>query len=108
MIVYGVCMVTLQYPVVRVAGRRDLMLALSLSCIAQGAGIGAAAFGSWPGTLVCIAAIAGRRPRLSLPKGAKNDTVRRKAPASASAEAAGAAKRFRPGASSPGSARRRR
>ena len=58
MIVYGVCMVALQYPVVRVLGRRDLMLALSLSCVAQGAGITAAAFVPWPWTLVCIAAIA--------------------------------------------------
>ena len=49
LIVYGVCMVTLQYPVVRVLGRRDLMLAMSLSCVAQGAGIGAAAFAPWPG-----------------------------------------------------------
>jgi MFS family permease len=58
MIVYGVCMVTLQYPVVRVLGRRDLMLAMSLSCVAQGSGIAAAAFVPWPATLFCIAAIA--------------------------------------------------
>jgi MFS family permease len=58
MIVYGLCMVTLQYPVVRVLGRRDLMLAMALSCLAQGVGIGAAAFVPWPATLICIAAIA--------------------------------------------------
>ena len=58
MIVYGLCMVALQYPVIRVLGRRDLMLLLSLSCVAQGAGIGAAAFVPWPATLACIAAIA--------------------------------------------------
>ena len=58
MIVYGLCMVALQYPVIRIFGRRDLMLLLSLSCVAQGAGIGAAAFVPWPATLACIAAIA--------------------------------------------------
>jgi MFS family permease len=58
MIVYGLCMVALQYPVVRVLGRHDLMLVLSLSCVAQGAGIGAAAFVPWPATLACIASIA--------------------------------------------------
>ncbi len=58
MIVYGLCMVTLQYPVVRVLGRGDLMLAMTISCVAQGVGIGAAAFVPWPWTLVCIAAIA--------------------------------------------------
>lgn len=58
LIVYGLCMVVMQYPVVRVAGRRDLMLALALSCLAQGVGIGVAPFVPWPGTLACIAAIA--------------------------------------------------
>ena len=56
MIVYGVCMVVLQYPVIRVLGRRDLTLLLSLSCVAQGIGLGAAAFVPWPATLACIAA----------------------------------------------------
>jgi MFS family permease len=58
MIVYGACVVVLQYPVIRVLGRRDLMLLLSLSCVAQGIGLGAAAFVPWPATLACIAAIA--------------------------------------------------
>jgi MFS family permease len=58
MIVYGLCMVALQYPIIRILGRRDLMLLMSLSCLAQGAGIGAAAFVPWPATLACIAAIA--------------------------------------------------
>jgi MFS family permease len=50
--------VVLQYPVIRVLGRRDLMLAMALSCLAQGVGIGASAFAPWPATLACIAAIA--------------------------------------------------
>jgi MFS family permease len=58
LVVYGLCMVVVQYPVVRVAGRRDLMLALALSCLAQGLGIGIAPFVPWPATLACIAAIA--------------------------------------------------
>ena len=58
MIVYGLCLVVLQYPVVRVLGRGDLMLAMALSCVSQGLGIGAAAFAPWPWTLACIAAIA--------------------------------------------------
>jgi MFS family permease len=58
LIVYGLCMVALQYPVIRILGRRDLMLLMSLSCLALGAGIGAAAFVPWPATLACIAAIA--------------------------------------------------
>jgi MFS family permease len=58
LIVYGLCMVALQYPVIRILGRRDLMLLMSLSCLALGAGIGAAAFAPWPATLACIAAIA--------------------------------------------------
>jgi len=58
MVVYGVCMVTLQYPVVRALGQRDLMGLMALSCLAQGVGIGAAAFVPWPWTLACIAALA--------------------------------------------------
>jgi MFS family permease len=58
MVVYGLCMVALQYPVIRILGRRDLMLLMSVACITQGAGVGAAAFVPWPATLACIAAIA--------------------------------------------------
>ena len=57
MIVYGVSMVVLQYPVIRVLGRRDHMLLMSLSCVALGAGIGSAPFVPWPGTLACIVSI---------------------------------------------------
>jgi MFS family permease len=58
MIVYGVAMVLLQYPVIRVLGDRDHMLLLSLSCVALGAGVGVAAFVPWPATLACIVSIA--------------------------------------------------
>jgi MFS family permease len=58
MMVYGVCMVALQYPVIRVMGKRDLMLLMALSCLGQGVGVGASAFVPWPWTLACIAALA--------------------------------------------------
>jgi MFS family permease len=54
MIVYGVSMVVLQYPVIRIFGRRDHMLLMTLSCIALAAGVGSAPFLPWPGTLVSI------------------------------------------------------
>ena len=40
MVVYGVSMVILQYPVIRVLSGSDHMLLLSLSCVAMGAGVG--------------------------------------------------------------------
>jgi MFS family permease len=58
MVVYGVSMVILQYPVIRVLSRSDHMLLLSLSCVAMGAGVGVAAFVPWPATLACIVSIA--------------------------------------------------
>jgi MFS family permease len=58
MVVYGVSMVILQYPVIRVLSGSDHMLLLSLSCVAMGAGVGAAAFVPWPATLACIVSIA--------------------------------------------------
>jgi MFS family permease len=58
MVVYGISLVSLQYPVIRVLGHGDHMLLLSLSCVALGAGVGAAAFVPWPATLACIVAIA--------------------------------------------------
>ena len=58
MVVYGISLVSLQYPVIRVLGRGDHMLLLSLSCVALGAGVGAAAFVPWPATLACIVSIA--------------------------------------------------
>ncbi len=58
MVVYGLCMVVLQYPVIRLLGDGDHMLLMSLSCVALGAGIGIAAFVPWPATLACIVCIA--------------------------------------------------
>jgi len=58
MVVYGVSMVVLQYPVIRAFGDSDHMLLMSLSCVALGAGVGVAAFVPWPATLVCIISIA--------------------------------------------------
>jgi MFS family permease len=58
MVVYGISMVILQYPVIRTLGDRDHMLLMSLSCVAIGTGVGAAAFVPWPATLACIVSIA--------------------------------------------------
>jgi MFS family permease len=58
MVVYGVSMVILQYPVIRALSGSDHMLLLSLSCVALGAGVGVAAFVPWPATLACIVSIA--------------------------------------------------
>jgi MFS family permease len=58
MVVYGVSMVILQYPVIRVLSGSDHILLLSLSCVAMGAGVGVAAFVPWPATLACIVSIA--------------------------------------------------
>lgn len=58
MVVYGISMVILQYPVIRVLGDGDHMLLMSLSCVAMGVGVGAAAFAPWPATLACIVSIA--------------------------------------------------
>ena len=58
MVLYGLSMVALQYPVIRTLGEGDHMLLLSLSCLAMGAGAGASAFVPWPATLACIASIA--------------------------------------------------
>jgi MFS family permease len=57
MIVYGVAMVVLQYPVIRALGGKDHMLLMSLASVALAAGCGFAAFAPWPGTLACIVAI---------------------------------------------------
>ena len=57
MIVYGVSMVVLQYPVIRILGRRDHMLLMTLSCLALGAGVGSAPFLPWPATLLSIVLI---------------------------------------------------
>ena len=58
MVVYGLSMVILQYPVIRVLGDSDHMLLLSLSCLALGAGVGVSAFVPWPATLACIVSLA--------------------------------------------------
>jgi MFS family permease len=58
LVVYGVSLVLLQYPVIRMLGERDHMLLLSLSCVLMGAGVGVAAFVPWPATLACIVSLA--------------------------------------------------
>ena len=58
MVVYGISMVVLQYPVIRVLRDADHMLLMALACVALGTGVGVAAFVSWPATLACIASIA--------------------------------------------------
>ena len=58
MVVYGLSMVVLQYPVIRLLGDGDHMLLMSLSCVAIGAGVGIAAFVPWPATLAGIVAMA--------------------------------------------------
>jgi MFS family permease len=58
MVVYGISMVILQYPVIRALADTDHMLLMSLSCVAIGAGVGVAAFVPWPATLACIVLIA--------------------------------------------------
>lgn len=58
MVVYGISMVILQYPVIRVLGDGDHMVLMSLSCVAMGVGVGVAAFVPWPATLACIVSIA--------------------------------------------------
>jgi MFS family permease len=55
--VYGVSVVIMQYPVIRVLGRYDHMLLLSLACVAQSLGMGLAAFVPWPATLACVVSI---------------------------------------------------
>jgi MFS family permease len=58
LVVYGVSLVLLQYPVIRALGERDHMLLLSLSCVLMGAGVGVAAFVPWPATLACVVSLA--------------------------------------------------
>ncbi len=58
MVVYGISMVVLQYPVIRVLRDADHMLLMALACVAIGAGVGVAAFVPWPATLACIVSIA--------------------------------------------------
>ncbi len=55
--VYGLSVVIMQYPVIRVLGRYDHMLLMSLSCVAQSLGMGLAAFVPWPATLACVVSI---------------------------------------------------
>ena len=58
MVVYGISMVVLQYPVIRVLRDADHMLLMALACVAIGTGVGVAAFVPWPATLACIVSIA--------------------------------------------------
>jgi len=54
MVVYGVAMATLQYPVIRLFSRYDHMWLMSLSALFIGAGMGAAAFVPYPATYACM------------------------------------------------------
>jgi len=54
MVVYGVAMATLQYPVIRLCGKYDHMWLMSLSAILIGVGVGAAAFVPYPVTYACM------------------------------------------------------
>jgi len=57
LVVYGASTALLQYPVIRLVGRRDHMLLLAVSSLATGLGMGAAAFVPWPATLLCVISI---------------------------------------------------
>ena len=54
MVVYGVAMATLQYPVIRLFSKYDHMWLMSLSALFIGAGMGAAAFVPYPATFACM------------------------------------------------------
>jgi MFS family permease len=58
MVAYGVVLTALQYPLVRLLRSRDHLLSLALACVCLGLGVGSAAFIPWPGTFVCMAAVA--------------------------------------------------
>ena len=58
LVVYGISVVILQYPVIRALSGADHMLLMSLSCVSLGAGMGFAAFVPWPATLACVVSIA--------------------------------------------------
>ncbi len=58
MVVYGVSMVILQYPVIRALSRRDHMRCCHCRASPWEPGVGAAAFVPWPATLACIVSIA--------------------------------------------------
>jgi MFS family permease len=57
MVVYGAATAILQYPVVRIVGRRDHMLLMALASLCIGLGLGGSAFAPWPWTLACISLI---------------------------------------------------
>jgi MFS family permease len=54
MVVYGVAMATLQYPVIRLFSKYDHMWLMSLSALFIGAGMGIAAFVPYPVTYACM------------------------------------------------------
>ena len=54
MVVYGIAMATLQYPVIRLFSKYDHMWLMSLSALFIGAGMGAAAFVPYPATFACM------------------------------------------------------
>lgn len=57
MVVYGAATAALQYPVVRIVGRRDHMLLMALSSLCIVLGLGGSALAPWPWTLAFVAFI---------------------------------------------------
>ena len=57
MVLYGASTAILQYPVVRIVGRRDHMLLMALGSLCIGLGLGGSAFAPWPWTLAFVALI---------------------------------------------------
>ena len=57
LVLYGATTAVLQYPVVRIVGRRDHMLLMALASLCIGLGLGGSAFAPWPWTLAFVAVI---------------------------------------------------
>jgi MFS family permease len=58
MVAYGLLITVLQYPVVRLLRRRNDIVSLAAASCCLGVGVGAAPFVPYPGTFLCVAAVA--------------------------------------------------